>query len=152
MNTLRGGERARQRLLPLPGDLPRRGGSSLSPRLRAPLPPLPVLFCARGKMRLRGQVYRSYWTGNRWRPIVDRFGCGASFSSIMLFKLRPGSQDPNPPVWMLRWHSLGRGLISAHQMRMSAYPPIADIQIMIPGQAPANVRFAPKSRHWRRYR
>ncbi len=35
---------------------------------------------------------------------------------------------------------------------MSALPPIADIQIMIPGQAPANVRLTPKSGHkwlWR---
>ncbi len=31
--------------------------------------------------------------------------------------------------------------------RTSALPPIADIQIMIPGQAPANVRFAPNSGH-----
>ncbi len=35
--------------------------------------------------------------------------------------------------------------------RTSALPPIADIQIMIPSQAPANVRFAPNSGHWRGY-
>jgi hypothetical protein len=42
-----------------------------------------LFFPTRGKMRLRGKVYQSIGTGNRWRPIVDRFGCGASFSSIM---------------------------------------------------------------------
>jgi hypothetical protein len=45
--------------------------------------------------------------------------------------------------------------ISRHSdrcVRESALPSKADIQIMIPGQAPANVRFAPKSRHWRGYR
>jgi hypothetical protein len=41
-----------------------------------------LFFPTPGKMRLRGQVYPSYWTGNHWRPIVDRFGCGASFFGI----------------------------------------------------------------------
>ena len=101
MNTLRGGERARQRLLPLPGGSPIPEGSSLSERLWAPLTTLPVLFRARRKMRLRGQVYQSFGTGNRWRPIVDRSRFGASFFGIMRFNLRPGSQDPNPSVWIL---------------------------------------------------
>ncbi len=52
-------------------------------------------FRTRGKMRLIGEVYRSFGTGNRWRPIVDRLPAGASFSSIMRFKLCPGSQDPS---------------------------------------------------------
>ncbi len=37
--------------------------------------------------------------------------------------------------------------IKNHVAGMSALPPKADIQIMIPGQAPANVRFAPNSGH-----
>jgi len=36
---------------------------------------------------------------------------------------------------------------TAGSSRTSALPPIADIQIMISGQAPANVRFAPNSGH-----
>ncbi len=42
-----------------------------------------LFFPTRGKMRLMGKVYQSFGTGNRWRPIVDRFGCGASFFGIM---------------------------------------------------------------------
>ncbi len=86
-----------------------------------------LFFPTRGKMRLGGKVYQSYWTGNRLRPIVDRSRFGASFFGIMRFKLRPGSQNSDLSVRILRWHSLGRGLISAPQRRMSAYPPIADI-------------------------
>ncbi len=76
----------------------------------------PYLFLpTRGKRILMGKVYQSFGTGNRWRPIVDRSCFGASFSSIMRFKLRPGSQISDLSGRILRWRSLGRGLISAHQ-------------------------------------
>ena len=44
--------------------------------------------------------------------------------------------------------------ISGHaegSSRTSALPPKADIQIMIPGQAPSDVRFAPNSGHSRHH-
>ncbi len=41
----------------------------------------------------------------------------------------------------------GAGGHAEGRSRTSALPPIADIQSMISGQAPANVRFAPKSGH-----
>ncbi len=42
-----------------------------------------LIFPTRGKRILMGKVYRSYWTGNRGRPIVDRSCLGASFFGIM---------------------------------------------------------------------
>ncbi len=94
----------------------------------------PYLFCpTRGKRILMGKVYQSFGTGNRWRPIVDRFGCGASFFGIMRLNFSTRSQDPNPPVWILRWRSLGRGLISAHQMPMDAGLIIASSNVCFQG-------------------
>ncbi len=57
-----------------------------------------LFFSTRGKMRLRGQVYQSFGTGNRLRPIVDRSPFGASFFGIMRFKLRPGLRNSDPPI------------------------------------------------------
>ncbi len=62
-----------------------------------------LFFPTRGKRILMGKVYQSYWTGNRWRPIVDRFGCGASFFGIM-----PGckAQTLRPhELQLFRWMS-----------------------------------------------
>ncbi len=52
-------------------------------------------------------------SGNRLRPIVDRLPFGASFFGILRVKLRAGSQNSDLSVRILRWRSLGRGLISA---------------------------------------
>ncbi len=54
-----------------------------------------------GKRILMGKVYRSFGTGNRWRPIADRSCLGAFFFGMMRFKLCPGSQNSNPSVWIL---------------------------------------------------
>ncbi len=57
-----------------------------------------LFFRTRGKRILMGKVYRSFGTGNRWRPIVDHLPIGASFFGIMRFKLRPGLRNSDPPI------------------------------------------------------
>ena len=49
------------------------------------------------------------------------------------------------PLMAISGHTEGRS-------RTSALPPIADIQVMMPRRQSSDVRFTPKSGHWRGYR
>ncbi len=92
-----------------------------------------------------------------WRTMLSYFGKQDAPTKLMIWSPAP-TRSGRSTLRKIRWSEGMRCpllAISRHpegSSRTSALPPKADIQIMIPGQAPADVRLAPNSGHkwlWR---